>query len=29
MKDTEKHFWATDKERRKNLSEELPLWEKL
>ena len=29
MKDKEKHFWATDNQRRKNLDLEKPLWEKI
>ena len=29
MDDKEKHFWATDKKRRSNLIEELPMWEKI
>ena len=29
MKDKEKHFWATDKQRRENLDLEKPLWEKI
>ncbi len=29
MDDKEKHFWATDKKRRANLMEELPVWEQI
>lgn len=29
MDDKEKHFWATDKQRRENLALEKFLWEKI